>query len=146
MGFFSNPLKLHKKIAKGALNDPGKKLVSKAVNKDPVLRRGLAKDVIGKAVLGNGKRRSGGNGAGTAPNGNTGIVPPAMRTGGPGQRQRTPGMNTGGPSQPSTTPGMGTGGNDPATQVRPRVRMGASGAELRASINRSKMARPGRIN
>lgn len=58
MGFFKNPLKAHKKIAKGGLNALGKTSPSNSVG-----------GKLANAVLGTGGR-------------SPGVVPPAMRTGG----------------------------------------------------------------
>lgn len=82
-----------------------KKLLKKAISKDPIGKKLIKLDPIGKKLVGGGKKS----------NPNTGIVPPNMRTGGAGQRSTAGGtasggnqlnriLRTGGASQPTDTP------------------------------------------
>jgi hypothetical protein len=74
MGFFSNPLKAHKKIAKAGIS------ATKSLNNAGVsATKSVAKAGIPKQSPARGLLGGGGGG------GNTGIVPPGMRTGGPAQ-------------------------------------------------------------
>ena len=94
MGFFSNPLKLHKKILKSdpltkKLTGGGSKSGSSTASPKQTMSRLAGRDDAEARKPLNGR-------PGRPGVGNTGVVPPHMRTGGPLPATKKPSMRTGG--------------------------------------------------